>query len=119
MGAKKRIHIQVSKVLQEEVKEINNEALTTNEKLSKLADCIDTQIWKSYKLWPSNYIAHDLLHAEQRFANQYSPAEKEAFEKRLAQKVNANQPLEVENFLRMYANPVANQLGLSKEVSAH
>ena len=119
MGAKKRIHIQVSKVLQEEVKEINNEALTTNEKLSKLADCIDTQIWKSYKLWPSNYIAHDLLHAEQRFANQYSPAEKEAFEKRLAQKVNANQPLEVENFLRMYANPVANQLGLSKEVGAH
>ena len=115
MGAKKRIHIQVSKVLQEEIKEINSEDLTTNEKLSKLADCIDTQIWKSYKLWPSNYIAHDLLHAEQRFANQYSSTEKEAFEKRLAQKVNANQPLEVENFLRMYANPVANQLGLSNE----
>jgi hypothetical protein len=106
-------------VLQEEVKEINNEALATNEKLSKLADCIDTQVWKSYKLWPSNYIAHDLLYAEQRFANQYTPAEKEAFEKRLAQKVNANQPLEVENFLRMYANPVANQLGLSKEAGAH
>jgi glycerol-3-phosphate O-acyltransferase len=119
MGAKKRIHIQVSKVLQEEVKEINSEDLTTNEKLSKLADCIDTQIWKSYKLWPSNYIAHDLLHAEQRFANQYSSTEKEAFEKRLAQKVNTNQPLEVENFLRMYANPVANQLGLSNESGTH
>ena len=119
MGAKKRIHIQVSKVLQEEVKEINSEDLTTNEKLSKLADCIDTQIWKSYKLWPSNYIAHDLLHAEQRFANQYSSAEKEAFEKRLAQKVNTNQPLEVENFLRMYANPVANQLGLSNGSGTH
>jgi len=119
MGAKKRIHIQVSKVLQEEVKEINSEALTTNEKLSKLADCIDTQIWKSYKLWPSNYIAHDLLHAEQRFANQYSSTEKEAFEKRLAQKVNTNQPLEVENFLRMYANPVANQLGLSNGPGTH
>ena len=119
MGAKKRIHIQVSKVLQEEVKEINSEDLTTNEKLSKLADCIDTQIWKSYKLWPSNYIAHDLLHAEQRFANQYSSTEKEAFEKRLAQKVNTNQPLEVENFLRMYANPVANQLGLSNGSGTH
>lgn len=119
MGAKKRIHIQVSKVLQEEVKEINSEDLTTNEKLSKLADCIDIQIWKSYKLWPSNYIAHDLLHAEQRFANQYSPTEKEAFEKRLAQKVNTNQPLEVENFLRMYANPVTNQLGLSFGSGTH
>ena len=119
MGAKKRIHIQVSKVLQEEVKEINSEDLTTNEKLSKLADCIDTQIWKSYKLWPSNYIAHDLLYAEQRFANQYSSTEKEAFENRLAQKVNTNQPLEVENFLRMYANPVANQLGLSKGSGTH
>jgi len=119
MGAKKRIHIQVGKVLHEEVRAINKEDLTTNEKLSKLSDCIDAQIWKGYKLWPSNYIAYDLLHVSYRYAGQYTPAEKEAFETRLAQKVNTNQPLEVENFLRMYANPVANQLGFSDEKSSN
>jgi hypothetical protein len=119
MGAKKRIHIQVGKVLNEEVRAINKEGLTTNEKLSKLSDCIDEQIWKGYKLWPSNYIAYDLLNVSHRYAGQYTPAEKEAFETRLAQKVNTNQPLEVENFLRMYANPVTNQLGFSEEKSSN
>jgi glycerol-3-phosphate O-acyltransferase len=112
MGAKKRIHIQVNKLLDEEIRQLQKEDLTQNEKLSKLSELIDQEIWKGYKLWPSNYIAYDLLNQNNQFAAQYSPEEKESFEKRLSQKVNLNNPLEVENFLRMYANPVVNQLGL-------
>lgn len=110
MGAKKRIHIQVTKVLDQEIKVLNKEPLTQNEKLGKLAELIDFHIWKGYKLWPSNYIAHDLLHQQDRFVYAYTPAEKLAFEKRVAEKVEANQPLALENFLKMYANPVENQL---------
>ena len=112
MGPKKRIHIQVNKLLDEEVRQLKKEDLPQNEKLSKLSELIDREIWKGYKLWPSNYIAYDLLHQKSQFASLYSQVEKENFEKRLSQKVNPSIPLEVENFLQMYANPVVNQLGL-------
>ena len=112
MGPKKRIHIQVNKLLDEEVRQLKKEDLPQNEKLSKLSELIDREIWKGYKLWPSNYIAYDLLHQKSQFASLYSKVEKENFEKRLSQKVNPSNPLEVENFLQMYANPVVNQLGL-------
>ncbi len=112
MGPKKRIHIQVNNLLDEEIRQLKKEDLTQNEKLSKLGELIDREIWKGYKLWPSNYIAYDLLYKKSQFTDHYSFAEKESFEKRLSQKVNPSNPLEVESFLRMYANPVVNQLGL-------
>jgi 1-acyl-sn-glycerol-3-phosphate acyltransferase len=112
MGSKKRIHIQVNKVLDEEIRQLKKEELTQNEKLSKLGELIDREIWKGYKLWPSNYIAYDLLYKKSQFKAHYSSAEKESFEQRLSQKVNPSNSLEVENFLHMYANPVVNQLGL-------
>ena len=112
MGSKKRIHIQVNKILTEEVRQLKKEDLPQNEKLSKLSDLIDRGIWKGYKLWPSNYIAYDLLHQKSQFASQYSAVEKASFEKRLSQKVNEKNPLEVGNFLQMYAHPVVNQLEL-------
>ena len=112
MGSKKRIHIQVNKVLDEEIRQLKKEELTQNEKLSKLGELIDREIWKGYKLWPSNYIAYDLLYKKSQFTAHYSSAEKESFEQRLSQKVNPSNSLEVENFLHMYANPVVNQLGL-------
>ena len=112
MGSKKRIHIQVNKILTEEVRQLKKEDLPQNEKLSKLSDLIDREIWKGYKLWPSNYIAYDLLQQKSQFASQYTEVEKASFEKRLSQKVNQKNPLEVENFLQMYAHPVVNQLEL-------
>ena len=112
MGSKKRIHIQVNKVMTEEIRQLKKEELTQNEKLSKLGELIDQEIWKGYKLWPSNYIAHDLLHQKSQFTSQYTATEKASFEKRLSQKVNQENPLEVEKFLSMYAHPVINQLGL-------
>lgn len=112
MGPKKRIHIQVNNLLDEEIRQLKKEDLTQNEKLSKLGELIDQEIWKGYKLWPSNYIAYDLLYKKSRFTDHYSSTEKENFEKRLSQKVNPSNSLEVENFLHMYANPVVNQLGL-------
>jgi 1-acyl-sn-glycerol-3-phosphate acyltransferase len=112
MGPKKRIHIQVNKPLDHEIRQLKKEELTQNEKLSKLGELIDREIWKGYKLWPSNYIAYDLLYKKSQFTDHYSSAEKESFEKRLSQKVNPSNSLEVENFLHMYAKPVVNQLGL-------
>lgn len=109
MGTKKRIHIQVNGILTDEVKKIADLDLNVGEKLSKLTSVIDQKIWSGYKLWPSNYIAHDLLHKNQEYANNYTTEEKRAFEKRLLERVDPKNELMVKNFLAMYANPVDNQ----------
>ena len=110
MGTKKRIHIQVNGKLDNEIKAISKSDISQSEKLSQLAGLIDRKIWAGYRLWPSNYIAHDLLSKESRFTDRYTAAEKEAFEKRLHGKVDTSNPILVKNFLSMYAYPVDNQL---------
>jgi hypothetical protein len=109
IGAKKRIHLQVNGLLTEEIKEISKSDLGSGEKLSKLAAIIDQKIWAGYKLWPSNFIAHDLLYGDEEFKHEYTIAEKEAFEKRLQEKVDVKNEFLVKSFLSMYANPVNNQ----------
>ena len=110
MGTKKRIHLQVNGVINSEINEIAGMDLNQNEKLVKLSEVIDQYIWKGYKLWPSNFIAFDLLNGENRFSSHYSVEEKEAFEKRIKDKIDLSNPLVVENFLSMYAYPVINQM---------
>ena len=118
IGNKKRIHLQVNGVLTEEILEISKSGLGTGEKLSQLANLIDKKIWMGYKLWPSNYIAHDLLYGDEEFKNEYTETEKEAFEKRLREKVDINDEFLVKSFLAMYANPVNNQLNAQKSTPA-
>ena len=113
MGTKKRIHIQVNGVLEKEVNQIASEDLNQNEKLGRLTELVDEKIWQGYKLWPSNFIAYDLLHKEDKFKQHYTPEEKASFEKRLQDKIDTSNPVIVENFLSMYAYPVINQLKLS------
>jgi hypothetical protein len=110
MGTKKRIHIQVNGVLDEEIKQISAMDVSQTEKLTQLAAVIDRRIWSGYRLWPSNYIAHDLLHQESRYADQYTATEKQDFERRLHGKVDTSNPTLVKNFLSMYAYPVDNYL---------
>lgn len=109
MGTKKRIHIQVNGIIDQEIAEISKTALNLGEKLSQLAAVIDQKIWSGYKLWPSNYIAHDLLYGDEEYLSFYTQEEKNAFEKRLVEKVDTKNALMVKNFLAMYANPVNNQ----------
>lgn len=115
MGTKKRIHIQVNGVLNQEIATIAATDVPQTEKLARLASLIDQRIWSGYKLWPSNFVAHDLLHHETKYADQYTAAEKEAFEKRLYGKIDTSNPLLVRNFLSMYAYPVDNQLKAIQE----
>jgi hypothetical protein len=109
MGTKKRIHIQVNGVLNEEIRSINQSKSNLGEKLSLLANLIDEKIWAGYRLWPSNYIAHDLLSGESTYSKFYTDEEKKDFTQRLQEKVDPNNELLVKNFLAMYANPVNNQ----------
>lgn len=110
IGTKKRIHISVNGELDEEIKEIAAMGISQNDKLMHLAGLIDEKIWKGYKLWPSNYIAHDLLNQTDAYQNEYTLKEKEDFEKRLKEKVKLENEFMVKSFLSMYAHPVENSL---------
>lgn len=110
LGTKKRIHIQVNGVLDQEVKGIADTDLSQSEKLSRLASIIDEKIWSGYRLWPSNYIAHDLLFNKDDFNSFYTKEEKNAFEKRLLGKLDTSDDTLLRSFLSMYAYPVDNSL---------
>jgi len=112
MGQKKGIHIHVGKVLEQEIDEIIEQHPSVNKQLQALAEAIDEAIHANYRLWPTNYIAHDLLHHSNQFRDQYSEKDKEEFVKRFTEGVDTSDEVAVKNFLAMYANPVTNQMAL-------
>jgi hypothetical protein len=110
MGQKKRIHIHIGDVLDTELDAIKNEFSNNNKQIQALTQTIDDSILKSYKLWPTNYIAFDVLNKTTQFSNQYTENEKSLFERRLEMKIDAKNTQMVEGFLAMYANPVVNKM---------
>ena len=109
IGQKKHIHIHVGDILNKELDAIAQEFDNTNKQVQALAQAIDDSILRSYKLWPTNYIAYDLLNKSNTYSHFYTENEKSLFERRLEMKIDENNPLMVESFLAMYANPVVNK----------
>ena len=72
MGQKKRIHIHVSKVLDKEIDQIASGQDNTNKQIQALAQVIDDAIITGYKLWPTNFIAYDLLNGTGQYADSYT-----------------------------------------------
>ncbi len=110
LGQKKGIHFHVGDVLDAELDNIAH-IENANLLVKALAQIIDKQIIANYKLWPSKYIAYDLLYDTDKHALHYSQNDKTAFIERMATRVNADIPQLKQCFLEMYANPVVNQLG--------
>lgn len=109
MGQKKHIHIHVGDVLDSELDLIHSEFDNANKQIQALAQAIDDSILTSYKLWPTNYIAYDLLHGTNTYSNQYTDIEKAVFARRLEKRIDAQSEFEVQGILAMYANPVVNK----------
>ncbi|MDQ8012838.1 MAG: 1-acyl-sn-glycerol-3-phosphate acyltransferase [Flavobacterium nitrogenifigens] len=110
MGTKKRIHISVGDVLDTEIDQIVAENDNVNKQVQALAQTIDDVILKNYQLWPTNFIAYDILNETDRFADKYKESEKQLFERRLEMRIGSDNPVTRQGFLAMYANPVVNKL---------
>lgn len=67
----------------------------------EVADIIDRRICSSYRLYPNNYIAHDMLHGADTYSDYYSSEEKELFIRHLDEFGSHDSLL-----LGIYANPV-------------
>jgi 1-acyl-sn-glycerol-3-phosphate acyltransferase len=108
-GQKKRIHIAIGDVLDSELDAIKVSKLPQNKQLQELSQVINDKIYDLYKLWPSKYIAYDLLHQTTRYAGEYTENEKRQFERRIDRRVEPYNHIALKNFLLMYANPVINK----------
>lgn len=88
IGQKKRIHIHVGDILDKELDEIKIENSNPNKQIQALTQVVDESILKSYKLWPTNFIAFDVLNNTNRFSDHYSESEKSLFLRRLEMKID-------------------------------
>jgi 1-acyl-sn-glycerol-3-phosphate acyltransferase len=115
LGKKGRIHLKAGKVLDEDwFNRVVNEENSVNDQLKSIASGIDQKIHNNYKLWPSNYIACDLLNNNEEHSTQYTEKEKRQFERRLTRRIDLKNSLELNSYLLMYANPVINKEGLDE-----
>jgi ABC-type arginine transport system ATPase subunit len=82
----------------------------SNKQIQALAQEIDDAILTNYKLWPTNYIAYDIVNKTNKYAHLYTENEKLLFERRLEMRIDHDNPIALDGFLAMYANPVVNKL---------
>jgi len=115
IGQKRGIHIHVGEPLANELDTIKETVDKTNKQMQAVATEIDNIIIKNYFLWPTNYIAYDIMHGTNTFADKYTEKERQLFERRLELRVDKENKIVVDGFLAMYANPVINQLKLKNE----
>lgn len=82
----------------------------SNEFHKQVSLLIDRRITSAYRLWPNNFIAYDLRHAGNRFADRYTAAEREAFEGHLEilKQYEGDQNILRDIMTGIYANPVEN-----------
>lgn len=74
-----------------------------------LVEAIDRRIVEAYMLHDTNYIAHDILHGDNRFADRYTAEQAAAFRDRLAeaeQHFGEQKEVAREIYLGIYANPI-------------
>lgn len=108
-GHKKRIHIGVGDVLDIELDEIEQSGEAKNKMFQELGLLMDRKIHQQYKLWPTNYLAYDLLFETEKYSSFYTDKEARQFHRRIERRVDVGNELSVKNFLSMYANPVVNK----------
>lgn len=117
IGQKKRIHIHVGDILENEYDKIKAENNNNNKQIQALAQVIDDSILQSYKLWPTNFIAYDILNNTTTFAHLYDDKERQLFERRLEMRIDAENETMKAGFLAMYANPVVNKLKYTHDIA--
>jgi 1-acyl-sn-glycerol-3-phosphate acyltransferase len=115
MGQKKRIHIHIGDVLNNELDEIKKGCTNSNKQIQALAQVIDESVIQNYKLWPTNYVAYDILNKTDTYSHLYTSEQKSLFDRRLEMRIDAENPVALQGLLHMYANPVVNKLRYNDE----
>lgn len=116
MGYKGKVVYHISGCINDELDTIAEVTTNRNEQLKLIAQLIDKHIHRNFNITPSNKIAYDEIGGNNKFAKDYSVAEKNYFDSYIDKQIRK---IELENkdrdFLRnkileMYANPLKNYL---------
>lgn len=78
MQEKGRVHFEICPVI-DHSELVALSQLTLNEFNQQVARLLDNRINSQYKLWPNNYIAHDMLYGQNLYQDLYTKEEKAAF----------------------------------------
>lgn len=110
---KGRVHLAFGKPIQKEHLDLSSDRIQNHFK--ELADQIDLQIHQNFKLFPGNFIAHDLINQNNTFSDKYNAWEEGRFMEHINGILNSRKDKDgFEIFkrilLNMYANPVVNQV---------
>ncbi|MFM7311509.1 MAG: 1-acyl-sn-glycerol-3-phosphate acyltransferase [Flavobacteriales bacterium] len=127
-GHKGRVNVAMGQLMNDRILALS--AITNkNEKFKALGEAIDAEMHRIYKLWPTNYIAYDLLHGTKEYKEHYSNIQRIAFVNYIrghvlkmalgrkktglpSENLNSNTR---EILLQMYANPVINRREIDQQ----
>lgn len=112
-GQKGHVHYQTGRSVNEWIDSLAD--LPEKEFFQALAQGIDKEIHRNYRIYPGNYVAADLLNmTEKSYESNYSPSDKARFEAYLSERIakinldNKDEDFLRERILTMYANPLYN-----------
>ena len=111
-GKKGHVHYQTGRPVNTWIDELKG--LPEKDFYTELAQRIDREIHRNYRLFPGNYVATDLLSGKPTHATHYTHKELVAFEQYIASRIalitlpNKDETFLRERLLTMYANPVIN-----------
>ena len=119
-GYKGRVHFEVTQCINNELEALKSQDLNKVELFAKVSEITERAIHLNYKFYPSNYVAHDMLMNEQRFATHYTSEDYVKFNSYLDQRLakidlsNRDIPFLRSKILEMYANPLSNYLAVKE-----
>ncbi len=125
MGNKGRVHFTTGRPLNDILEEQDLSMLKGGELIEQVAKLIDEEIYRSYKLFPYNYVALDLMENEvgdEQYRAYYSDADYDNFlcyitfkiqDIELPEGVVKDKQFLFNRLVEMYANPAKNQLSLN------
>jgi hypothetical protein len=80
--------------------------------IEAISEIIDQRIYSSFKLWPNNFIADDILNNTKANSEEYTPEQFDKFSAMLAEAVESipgDKDVIRTMFLQMYVNPIINK----------
>lgn len=117
MGYKGRIHYHCAPCIDEWLQTLPGD-MPKGEFYAAVAEHIDHEIWRGYRLYPANFVALDMLRGTTGHADRYTEADRKQFEAYLQGQMakielpNADTAFLRERMLEMYANPAINQMSV-------
>ena len=118
MGYKGRVHYHCAPCIDDFLKNLSSD-IPKAKVFDVIAGHIDREIFRNYRLYPSNYIALDRLDGTKEHADKYTEQDVAVFDEYLKKQLakidipGKDEPFLLERMLTMYANPARNFIAVT------